>query len=441
MTGLLQNLTASDIDTSSGFCRDCLGILNATEGSGASRNRCPNCRSPRLLTHPEWLHLSIAHIDCDAFYAAVEKRDRPELADKAVIIGGGNRGVVSTACYKARIHGVHSAMPIFEAKKRCPDAVIVAPNMGLYEKVGQEIREMMRALTPLVQPLSIDEAFLDLTGTEKLHHAPPALILAQLVNDIEKNIQITVSVGLSHNKFLAKLASDLEKPRGFSLIGQAETMTRLAPMTVSKIWGVGKASQERLARDGITTIGQIQSIPISDMVKRYESSGFRLAELARGIDRRKVDPSRETKSVSSETTFAKDIKDPQTLQKHLWQLSEKTARRCKQQGLAGRTVILKAKTNKFVSLTRSHTRHSPTQLAQAIYEDGLTLLTYLLIERPHDHFRLIGIGVAQIVDSEQGDIPDLAEPDRHKKITAERTMDKVREKFGDNAIRKGRDLI
>ena len=440
MTGSHQNLTEPDIETSRGFCRNCLLVLKS-ETQATSEKRCPNCRSPRLLIHPEWWRLSIAHIDCDAFYAAVEKRDRPELANKAVIIGGEHRGVVSTACYKARIHGVHSAMPIFEAKKRCPDAIIIKPNMALYNRVGRDIRDMMSALTPLVQPLSIDEAFLDLTGTEKLHHAPPALTLAKLVQNIEKEIKITVSVGLSHNKFLAKLASDLDKPRGFSVIGVEETMQRIAPMPVSKIWGVGKASQERLARDGITLIGQIQSIPIHDMARRYESSGLRLAELSRGIDRRRIDPSRETKSISSETTFDKDIKDIETLRKHLWQLSQKTAKRCKRQGLAGKTIILKAKTDRFTTLTRSQTRHSPTQLAEAIYEDGQILLKQLLLDLPNDYFRLIGIGLSQIVTADQSDIPDLAEPERHKKITTERTIDKVREKFGDNSIRKGRDLI
>src|SRR4051812_20689000 len=213
-------------DKTPGFCRDCLA-----EQKGDVR-RCHACGSPRLIRHKELYDLTLAHIDCDAFYAAVEKRDNPELADKPVIIGGGHPGVVSTACYIARIHGVRSAMPMFKALELCPHATVIPPNMEKYAAVGHEVRALMLDLTPLVEPLSIDEAFLDLGGTERLHGRSPALSLAKLADEIETKVGISVSIGLSHNKFLAKVASDLEKPRGFSVIGRAETRSFLAAKPV-----------------------------------------------------------------------------------------------------------------------------------------------------------------------------------------------------------------
>lgn len=436
MTGFPPS-SISTATTSPGFCRDCFTPLD----SEASTSRCTSCRSPRLVRHAEWADLSIAHIDCDAFYAAIEKRDNPDIRDKPVIIGGGTRGVVSTACYIARISGVHSAMPMFQARKLCPKAVVIPPNMAHYAAVGQEIRQMMRDLTPLVEPLSIDEAFLDLTGTQRLHGQAAAVTLAKLAVQIEKQIGITVSVGLSHNKFLAKLASDFDKPRGFSIIGKAETVDFLSKLPVSKIWGVGKAMQERLARDGIRTISQIQNLSEVEMVKRYDQTGFRLARLARGLDERRVTPISETKSISTETTFTTDISDVTELERVLWSLSEKLARRCKEKKLAGRTVVLKAKTRKFTSLTRSHTRHSPTQMAEAIFRDGKALLQDLITSRPGEAYRLIGIGLSQITSDDIADIPDLAEPERKKQIDGERAMDRLRAKFGEQTIRKGRDLL
>ena len=246
-----------------GFCRDCLSLVRG------EAQRCRSCGSPRLLRHPELHALSIAHIDCDAFYAAVEKRDRPELADRPVIIGGGTRGVVSTACYIARIHGVKSAMPMFKALKLCPEAVVIKPDMAKYAEAGKLVREMMLEVTPLVEPLSIDEAFLDLTGTARVHGMSPALTLARLLARITQKAGITASAGLSHNKFLAKLASDLEKPRGFSVLGRAETLGFLAAKPVGFIWGVGRAMQEELAKGGITMIGQLQQMEKIDLMRRF----------------------------------------------------------------------------------------------------------------------------------------------------------------------------
>eukprot|EP01037_Dinobryon_pediforme_P024497 gene24497-26315_t len=305
----------NDSETSSAalLCRDCLTLgafRPAVGGRNSVASRCPHCGSPRIIAHPELLDLAIAHIDCDAFYAAIEKRDDPSLADKPVIIGGGTRGVVSTACYIARTYGVRSAMPMFKALDACPDAIVIRPDMAKYAAVGREVRRLMRELTPLVEPVSIDEAFLDLSGTALLHGAPPALTLARLAARVEREIGITVSVGLAPNKFLAKVASDLDKPRGFAIIGAAEARSFLAERSVSLIWGVGKALQASLAKDGITRIGQLQTMDETDLMRRYGTMGKRLARLSIGEDRRVVTPERAAKSVSAETTLFDDVAEP-----------------------------------------------------------------------------------------------------------------------------------
>ena len=307
------------------FCRDCL-----TEAAPGAL-RCRACGSPRIARHDELGTLSIAHVDCDAFYAAVEKRDDPSLVDKPLIIGGGRRGVVSTCCYVARIHGVRSAMPMFKALQLCPEAVVIKPNMEKYVGVGRQVRQAMRALTPLVEPLSIDEAFLDLTGTERLHGAPPAVVLARFARSVEREIGITVSVGLSYNKFLAKIASDMDKPRGFAAIGRAEALDFLGTKPVSLIWGVGRAAQEALEREGFRLIADLRRLDEGDLMRRFGAMGLRLARLSRGIDDRRVSPDEETKSISAETTFDTDIRDPRTLEKKLFLLCEKVSARAKAQ--------------------------------------------------------------------------------------------------------------
>ena len=346
------------------FCRDCLTPASATA------TRCGTCGSPRLIRHPELNQLAIAHLDCDAFYAAIEKRDDPSLADKPVIVGGRKRGVVTTACYIARIRGVHSAMPMYQALKACPDAVVIGPNFEKYVAVGREVRTLMQELTPLVEPLSIDEAFMDLSGTERLHRAPPALALAKLQKRIEDEIGITVSIGLSFNKFLAKVASDLKKPRGFSVIGEAEAVTFLADKPVGLIWGVGKTMQARLAADGIRTIGALQRMDEAELGRRYGSMGLRLWRLSRARDTRSVEPHGEAKSVSAETTFNTDIADLHELTSILRALSERVSRRLKRSGIAGLTVTLKLKTADFKIRTRSRQLADPTQLADRIFPAG-----------------------------------------------------------------------
>lgn len=410
------------------LCRDC------GARSEAAAKRCPSCGSPRLLTHLELDELSIAHIDCDAFFAAVEKRDNPDLQDKPVIVGGGQRGVVSTCCYIARISGVRSAMPMFKALEACPDAVVLKPDMEKYSRVGKEIRRRMQSLTPLVEPISIDEAFLDLTGTQRLHHATPAETLAKFIRDIEHDIGISASVGLAPNKFLAKLASDLEKPRGFSVIGQAEAKDRLAPMPVGKIWGVGKVFQKKLEKDGIRTIGQLQLMEANTLARRYGSIGLRLARLSQGDDSRDVTPSRGAKSVSTETTFRADISGFDVLKPILRDLSEKVSYRLKKADLAGRGVTLKLKTAEFKTITRARHLTDPTQLADKIFDAGLALLE---AETDGRRFRLIGIGVSDLSDAVHADPEDLLDATSGRRKKAELAIDHLRDKFGKSAVELG----
>ena len=400
----------------------------------AEQRRCRQCGSPRLVYHSELYQLSLAHIDCDAFYASVEKRDNPELADKPVIIGGGKRGVVSTACYIARIHGVRSAMPMFKALEACPDAIVIRPDMEKYVKVGREVRQLMLELTPLVQPLSIDEAFLDLAGTERLHHDPPARILARLARRVEAEIGISISVGLSYCKFLAKVGSDLQKPRGFSVVGRQEALSFLAARPVSTIWGVGKAFNATLEADGIRSIGQLQTMEESDLMRRYGSMGQRLYRLSRGMDDRAVHPNDPAKSVSAETTFFDDITRHDDLVPILRRLSEKVSSRLKKHSIAGQTVVLKLKTADFRIRTRNRRLEDPTQLADRIFRTGLSLM-----ERETDgtRFRLLGIGVTDLCDPATADPPDLVDLNAGRRAAAEVAMDRLRDKFGKAAVETG----
>lgn len=415
-------------DPELGFCRDCL------TAQAAVARRCEACGSPRLLRHPELYSLSLGHIDCDAFYAAVEKRDNPALRDRPVIIGGGKRGVVSTACYIARIRGVRSAMPMFKALDACPDAVVIKPDMEKYVRVGREIREMMFALTPLVEPISIDEAFLDLAGTQKLHGEPPARVLARFATAVEAEIGITVSVGLSYCKFLAKVASDFNKPRGFAVIGEAEALGFLADQPVTLIWGVGKAFAATLAQDGIRTIGQLQRMEQADLMRRYGTMGTRLYRLARGQDDRRVHADHEAKSVSAETTFDTDLASPADLVPVLRALSEKVSSRLKKSGIAGRTVVLKLKTKDFRIRTRNRQLADPTRLADRIFQTGLELLKK---ETDGTQYRLLGIGVSDLSDDGKADPPDLVDERATKRAMAETAMDSVREKYGREAVETG----
>lgn len=413
------------------LCRDCLTPFDI----GA---RCPACRSPRVLSHPELNSLSIAHMDCDAFYASVEKRDNPALRDVPVIVGGGQRGVVSTCCYLARIHGVRSAMPMFQAMKLCPQATVVKPRMQVYVQVSRAIRAMMEDLTPAIEPLSLDEAFLDLTGTERLHGAPPVVVLARLIRRMEEELGLSGSVGLSHNKFLAKIASDLDKPRGFSVIGKAETADFLRSKPVRIIWGVGTATQASLEKAGIRTIADLLRWDRADLVARFGSMGERLWHLARGEDHRRVSRDEKLKSISKETTFFEDTADPDILDGHLWRLAEQVADRAKAKALSGRTVTLKLKRGDFQLISRRHALTDPTQLTDRIYRAARDLFRAEVARGP---FRLIGVGISDLAPEDQADlVGDLLDPDAAKRAKAERATDAIRAEFGREAIVKGRSL-
>lgn len=413
------------------LCRDCLSSGTAA----AEPRRCPQCGSPRIRSHSELFGLSIAHVDCDAFYASVEKRDDPSLRDRPLIIGGGVRGVVSTCCYIARQSGVRSAMPMYRARELCPDAVIIKPNMAKYVEVSRQIRRHMDALTPLVEPLSIDEAFLDLTGTERVHKAPPALTLARFSRVIEQEVGVSISVGLSHNKFLAKVASDLDKPRGFAIIGAAETLSFLAPKPISLIFGVGKVFSETLEKDGYHTIGQLQEADPIQLMRLYGESGARLARLSLGQDSRRVSIDGEMKTVSSETTFNRDLATLEELSTELLQCCERLSERLKAKNIVGDTVTLKLKTAGFKLRTRARHLMMPTQLANVLYEAGLNLLQR---EADGTPFRLIGIGISGIEAADGSDPTDLLEPQVARKAAAERAMDRVRTRFGRTAVVRGK---
>jgi len=414
------------------LCRDCLSLA-----PDRGERRCPECRSPRLVRHAEIDRLTMAHLDCDAFYATIEKRDNPKIADKPVIVGGGKRGVVTTACYIARTYGIRSAMPMFKALKACPHAVVVAPDMRKYVSVSRQVKQLMLEVTPMVQSLSLDEAFVDLSGTERLHRRTPAQSLAALASRIESELSITVSTGLSFNKFLAKVASDLDKPRGFSIIGREEAIDFLDSRPVTLLPGVGKAFAQSLARLGLFTIGDVRRRNPKDLAGHFGQSGLWIWRLANADDTRTVEPRVPAKGISAETTFEYDLAAIDDLSKILWTLSEKVSARAKAADFGGDVVQLKLRTADFKIVTRRMTLDRPTQLARRVFDAGLDMLK---AEAPGKRYRLIGIGLHGLVPASRCDEADLLDAAGSRRDAAERAMDKVRERFGASAIKKGRSL-
>ena len=379
-------------------CRDCAAALHGPEP------RCPKCGSRRLFRHDELHSLHIGHIDCDAFYATVEKRDRPELTSRPVIVGGDHRGVVAACCYIARMAGVRSAMPIWKALERCPDAIVLPPDMAKYRAVGHRARAIMETFTPLVEPISIDEAFLDLTGVGERLSISPAQALVELVRRFERELGITASIGLSYNKLFAKIASDLDKPRGFSAIGRAQAVPFLAPRKVSILWGVGPALEKKLAGDGIRTVGDLMEKEEIWLVRRYGAMGRTLFRFAHGRDDRAVEPEGPSKSISSETTFDWDISEIALLKQELRPLSERVARRLASAGLQGRSIVLKLKAADFQQLTRSRRVDPPTASAEVIWAAACQLLE---TEANGRAFRLIGVGCTDLLDPRDETEPEL----------------------------------
>lgn len=432
MNDLNHSLTIGAAKASRALCLGCGAMLppGATDA---------HCAGYRIVRHDELGDLSLAHVDCDAFFASVEKRDRPELAHRPVIVGGRERGVVAAACYIARTYGVRSAMPAFQARRLCPDAVFVKPRFDAYREASLKIRAAMESLTPLVEPVSIDEAYLDLSGTERVHGRSPAASLVALQRMVESEVGVSLSVGLSHNKALAKMASDLDKPRGFAIIGRAETLAFLAPLPVTAIHGVGRSFAAKLGAAGLRTIGDIQAMPLRDLIERFGEAGLRLHKRALGIDPRPVSVERETKSISGETTFAEDLRDLQTLEDHLYGMCRKVSARAKAKGYAGLVITLKLKTARFRSLTRRKSLGVPTHLTEVLFSEGRALLADELRRNPGTAYRLIGIGISDLIAAE--DVRrDLAFPEAHDRIERrEAAIDSLRDKFGAQVIGTVRD--
>ena len=412
------------------LCRDCHWI------GDAEVRRCPRCASPRIAQHAELMDLTIAHLDCDAFYASVEKRDRPELRDKPVIVGGGVRGVVTTCCYIARLSGVRSAMPMFKALRLCPEAVVIRPEFSKYTAESRQIFSMVRELTPLVQTLSLDECWIDLAGTARLHGAAPAVTLARLQSRIEAETGLTVSIGLAANKFLAKIASDLDKPRGFSVIGGAEAKDFLAPRSVRLLPGVGPAFAENLEKAGFRLIADLARADIKDLVTRFGAGGLRLHHLSHARDSRVVNPREARKSVSAETTFNEDHASLEALEDRLWPLCEKVARRTRADGEAGRVVTLKLRRADFQILTRRRTLPVATQTARTLFQVGRELLKE---EAKGTIYRLIGIGLSDLVDAVDA-ASDLFADNETRALQGERALDELRARFGAESVVSGRSL-
>jgi DNA polymerase-4 len=413
------------------LCRDC--CIAVPEDAAA----CPACGGRRLVRHAELFTLTVAHVDCDAFYASVEKRDRPELLAKPVIVGGGRRGVVSAACYVARTTGVRSAMPMFKALRLCPDAVVIKPDMAKYVAAARRIRALMETLTPQLQPLSIDEAVLDLRGTEALHKAPPAIVLARFAREVERAVGVTVSIGLAPNRLLAKLTAERDKPRGFAVLGRDEAAAWLAPQPVGVLPGVGPALARKLEAAGFTRLGQLGALDAKEAARRFGEDGPALAARARGEDTRAVTPERETKSISAETTFETDIAALAALEAPLWRMCEKLGRRLREKELAAAGVVLKLKTAGFALRTRTVRLPAPTTLPETLFAAAQAMLAK---EADGTAFRLIGIGAQPLAPAAEADRGDLADPEAPRRAARWKAVEALRAKFGEAAVVAGRGL-
>ena len=352
---------------------------------------CACCGGRQWLSHPDLADLTIAHIDCDAFYANVEKRERPEWQDKPLIVGGRQRGVVTTACYVARMYGVRSAMPMFEARARCPKAVIVKPRMKLYRDVGLEIRNAMRRLSPKVQPVSIDEAYVDLSNAQRLHGKAPFEVLMDFQDWVAQTVGLTISIGLAHNKLLAKIASDLEKPRGFSVLGPSDGQSFLADKPVRILWGIGPSFAKSLARRGILKVGDISRFSEAELNEQFGTMGPRLAAYARAEDPRHVRTREPTKSISAESTFGTDLSKWSDLQPQLARLAGRVASRAQRSTKPGWVVTVKLKTEDFQTFTRRQKLPNPTYDEATLLAAAEALLRGELGRGP---FRLLGLGLS-----------------------------------------------
>jgi len=382
----------------------------------------------------------IIHADLDAYYASVEERDRPELVDKPVIVGGTpeKRGVVAAANYIARQYGVHSAMPAVTAHRLCPQGVFLPPRIDYYAEVSGQIQEIFERFTPLVEPLSLDEAFLDVTGSE--HLFGPAVEIGRKIKEaIRQELRLVASVGVAPNKFIAKIASDLKKPDALVVVELDKVQEFLDPLPVERLWGVGKQSSKVFQRLGIRTIGQLRQWPLDTLQARFGSNGEYLWQLAHGIDDRSVVPEREAKSISHETTFAQDIADMEVLRAWLVELTEQVGCRLRRHGLRGRTVQLKVRFADFSLITRSYTLPEPTDITDELWRAADELLCQRL---PAGHLavRLVGTGVSGLDNTglAQGMLFD--QEDRQKQARLDTVADQLKHQFGSEALRRGSSL-
>ena len=432
---------APSISTTSSFailCRACgqTGFI----GDNVAPTTCPACHSDDIRSHPEMFDLDIAHIDCDAFYASVEKRDNPELRNRPVIVGGRERGVVAAACYIARQAGVHSAMPTWQALKKCPDAVVIRPRMSHYVTVSHQIRDKMFSLTPLVQPVSIDEAFLDLGGTRTLHRCSPVEALVRLQREIREEIGITVSIGLSGTKSLAKMASDRDKPDGLFIIGMKQVDEWLAGQDLGVLYGLGRAAIARLNAAGFYTCGDLANADMQALRIVLGKQAGQIQELARGIDPRPVAPNSAAKSISSETTFNKNLSSFEDLEAELEALCLKVSTRLKSKNISGSRLTIKLKRANHQTLTRSKTMQTSTNKAHILFALSRDLVKAEVA--PNRVFRLLGVGVDQFGDeSADASLFDMFEMDDDLIDRADRledALDTVARKLGHDAVISGR---
>ncbi len=380
----------------------------------------------------------IIHVDMDAFFASVEQRDRPELRGKPVIVGGRpeERGVVAAASYEARKFGVHSAMPTAQALRLCPRAILIPGRMGYYAEISRQIREILYAFTPLVEPLSLDEAFLDVTGSERLFGGAEQ-IAREIKRRIREEVKLTCSVGIAPNKFLAKLASDLNKPDGFVVVHPSKIVDFLENLPVSRLWGVGPATEERLRARGISTIGDLQQIPRSELIDKFGKWGAQLFELARGIDERPVTSEHEVKSISRETTFAKDLDQFNELRKVLFELADEVAQELREEGLKARTVQIKVRFADFRTITRRVTLKESTDATRVIRE-AARLLWEHKVALPRQGVRLVGVGVSNLEYPVTGQLRLFAWEDPNAKDShlLDHVIDEVRSRFQKATHRK-----
>lgn len=376
----------------------------------------------------------IIHCDMDAFYASVEQLRRPELAGRPVIVGGqpNSRGVVSTCSYEARKYGVHSAMPLAQAYRLCPQAAFLPPDFSAYKEYSARMHKIFADYTPLIEPLSLDEAFLDVTASVEIFGSGPA-IGQKIKERIKRELGLTVSVGVAHNKFLAKLASDLSKPDGFLVVPPDGVLEFLAPLDVRRIWGIGQKTAQRLYEMNVKTVLDLRALPETRLVQLFGSIGHDLFQLARGIDHRPVETDRQAKSIGRETTFPTDINEREQLEKVLLGLTDDVARSLRKEGVKGSTVTLKIKYGDFKLITRSTTLTEPTDLAEVIFPEACVLLRNL-VTKP---VRLIGISVHNLTEQEKLQLSWFEERQETRTDLA-KTIDRIKEKYGEKSITRAR---